>query len=76
MESDLEVLDEDQTPPEDYEPQTDLAPDQIPDLVERDSVAISDVEEEFDNDPNFDGLAADDEDDYAEDENDEDFDDN
>jgi hypothetical protein len=39
-------------------------------------VAVSDVEEEFDNDPNFDGLAADDDDDYAEDGDVEDFDDN
>jgi hypothetical protein len=73
---DSEAVYENQTPPEGYEPQSDLGLDQTPDIVERDSVAVSDVEEEFDNDPNFDGLAADDDDDYAEDGDVEDFDDN
>jgi hypothetical protein len=65
----------DQTPPDEYEPQPELTPDQSPTIVERDSVDIADTEAELElGDDDLEDLEADDGDDYAVD--DEDGDDN
>jgi hypothetical protein len=61
---------EDQTPPPGFEPQTELAPDQNPGIVERDGVTVDDAAAEENNVGSEDvaklGTAADD-DDEAED---------
>lgn len=63
-----------ETPPDEYEPQTELTPDQSPTIIERDSVDVADTEAELELDDNLEDLEADDGDDYAVD--DEDGDDN
>lgn len=50
-----------EVPPPDYEPQTELSPDQNPGISERGGTTVSDVEEELPNvgDDPEDGAAAD-----------------
>lgn len=68
-------IDEDQTPPPDYEPQEELTPDQTGDIQERPGEQVEDVEA-AESDVEGDGEEADDEDDAAEDGDGDDGDDN